>query len=511
MHAVGYNLPLVPAEMEGLPGSESNQAEAIILLSLHELLMMAIEETIELAVDMVQPYRRDTALEQEMDAIPVLQSATNELKIIAGAVMDRARAVGQGPDYCRALESLRALDNALFHERRTWGLDPASLKDISDAIDAYSRPGCGYNSLSYILQIKVMQQGQTCGQEHRKSMDSYKKQFAADVESLLRQGRLRVPEAFTQYQMFTPKILLQRYAFAKDVLRDPRPDYLGRSGIQALCDAGISHSWRAIRATPQTGLDHNSYAGYLESPATSFKFTVYLPSGRESSIERLSQLVNWCDRLGRTVLQQAVRQGGISNVLTLLDIGAERHYTCLNGFSLLHIAAAHGDTEMMRYLLEDRWYCHSLGETDELLHNPFWYAARRGHVDMMRLLAPDFDTVYVDVRDFDPFQEDSHYHTVLSIAARQGRTDLLNYLLELRARRWRVNPSTPTMLPNEHLLLISAFKSANSDCVALVLKHRKWSWGDDVHKKAMGYAQVTMDQQLQTFLNGLCPVNFKLN
>jgi ankyrin repeat protein len=440
----------------------------------------------------------------------VLQSATNELNIIAGAVMVRARAVGQGPDYCRALESLRALDNALFHKRRTWGSDPISLKDISDAIDAYSWPGCGYTSFSYILQVKVMQQDETCGHEHGKSMDSYKKQFAADVESLLRQGRLRVPDAFAQCQTFTPKILLQRYAFAKEVLRDPRPDYLGRSGIQALCDAGISHRWRAIRATPQTGQDHSGYADYLEPPATSFEFIAYLPSGRESSIERLSQLVNWCDRLGRTVLHHAVRQGGISNVLTLLDIGAERHYVCLNGFSLLHIAAAHGNTDMMRHLLEDRWYCHSLGETDELLRNPFWYAARRGHVDMMRLLAPDFDTILVDVKDFDPFQEDSHYHTVLSIAARQGRTDLLNYLLELRARRWRVNPTTPRILPTEHLLWVSAFKSTNSDCVTLVLKHRKWSWGDGVHKKAMVYAQVSKDQQLQTFLNGLCQVNFKL-
>jgi ankyrin repeat protein len=77
----------------------------------------------------------------------------------------------------------------------------------------------------------------------------------------------------------------------------------------------------------------------------------------------------------------------------------------LNGFSLLHIAAAHGNTDMMRHFLEDRWYCHSLGETDELLRNHFWYAARRGHVDMMRLLAPNFDTILVDVKDFDPFRK----------------------------------------------------------------------------------------------------------
>lgn len=342
---------------------------SILLLSLRELLLMAIKEMVELAVDMAQPYRRNAILEQEVDTIPVLQSATTELKIIAGAVMDRARTIGQGPDYCRALESLRALDSPLFHNNFTWGTDPVSLRDISDTIDRFSRPGCGYTSLSYILQIKVMQYGETCGHDQRKNMAAYREQFAADVGVLLSQGRVRVPLAFAQCQMFTPKILLQRSAFAKQVLRDPRPDYLGRSGFQALCDAGVCHSWVAIRAKPETGLDHSVYAGSREQPVVSFQFIANLSSGLRT-IERPPHLINCCDRLGRTMLHLAVRQGGIGDVLTLLDIGAERHLVCLNGFSLLHIAAAHGHNDMMRHLLKDHWYFHTLDLNDELCRTP---------------------------------------------------------------------------------------------------------------------------------------------
>lgn len=468
---------------------------------------MAIEETIELAVDMLRPSLRDSHREQKEDSIPVLESAIAELKHIARAVMSRADAIGHGPVYHRALTTLRDIENPLFDKRFTWGADSISLNDISDTIAWFSQPECGGTSLSYILQIKAMQHDQSCGQNERSKMPAFRKQFAFDVENLMCQGHIDVPITLAERQMFTPKVLLQRTAFAKQVLRDPRSDYLGRCGFQILCDAGVPHRWHAIYREPsQRSSDHSS-SGTTRKPATAFRFEVYMSSGEQGFIENPSQNINHTDRLGRTVLRCAARQGGVADITTLLVIGADTHLGCLNEFSLPHIAACHGHTTLMYRLLTERWYSHELDRLDGLYRTPFWYAARSGHMNMMAMLTPDDDTEYLDVADIDPFQDDFHGHGALAIAARSGREDVLEYLLKLRVRRTKPNRPSNSVY-TEHFLLAFAVQSANRKCIDLVLKDRKWRFGDDVHKRAVAYANETKDRQLQTQLDDLRRIDY---
>ena len=470
-----------------------------LLLSLHALLLMAIEELVELAVDMVKPSLRDPHREQKEDSIPLLESAVAELKHIAGVVITRADAIGRGPVYHRALTALRAIENPLFTKKFTWGADQVSLNDISDTIAWFSQPEHGSTSLSYILQIKAMQLDQSCAPDERCRMPAFRKQFALDIENLVRQGHIAVASTIAQRQMFTPKILLQRTALVKQVLRDPRPDYLDRCGLQILCDARVTHQWHAIYATSSQGSSDFSLPETIGKRAIAFRFEVYMSSGQQVFIENPSRNINHTDRLGRTILHCAIREGGVADITTLLAIGADPHLECLNGFSLLHIAACHGHTTLMYRLLTER--------LDGLYRTPFWYAARSGHMDMIVMLTPDGDSEYLDIADFDPFQEDFYGYGALAIAARSGRDDVLRYLLKLRVRRTQLNLLSNSIY-TEHFLLAFAIQSANRKCVDLVLKDRKWQFGDDVHKRAVAYAHETKDCQLQSQLGDLRWIDF---
>ena len=152
-------------------------------------------------------------------------------------------------------------------------------------------------------------------------------------------------------------------------------------------------------------------------------------------------------------------------------------------------------------LLSDRWYFHELNHCDDLGRIPFWYAARAVQFGMMDMLAPDFDTQYVDVKDCNPNQHDCHGHSALAIAAHNGRADVLAYLLNLRLRRYHANP-VGSMIheESEHFLLAFAVKSNNKECIDLILQNRTWNYGTLVYKRARAYALESKDQQLQTRL-----------
>lgn len=150
-------------------------------------------------------------------------------------------------------------------------------------------------------------------------------------------------------------------------------------------------------------------------------------------------------------------------------------------------------------------YLHQLDELDGLWRTPFWYAARSSHFKVMTLLAKSvsletsstqFTTAWVNTE-----HADARGHSALATAARDGRVDVLTFLLGLRSKTW--NPLLEHLMPNEHLLLAYAVQSRNRECINLVLAQRQWRFGGRVFNRAMAYADQNHDKSLRDELLNL--------
>jgi hypothetical protein len=439
---------------------------------------MALQETIEIAVDMFQPPRRNPEREQTEEKIPVLQAAIHEFKTLLHAVKARMLSVGDGKTFCHAQEALSSLATPSFHQSLTWGIDEVSIGEVRASVASFHE--LGHPGLAYVMYIKLLQNGGILTQDDERRLMACKDLFAEDLKSLFREGHLDNTSHLLECQLFTPRKLVRRVIFAQAILRDDRPDYLGRSSSHILADADIPVRWSSSCA---------------EQPWKALRFecpSLFLVSNRQNP-----QNINRADILHRTALHIAVRQRHISSVMTLSMVGADMHRTCLHGLTLLHIAACHGHTDMLQRLVENPHYHHTLAWLDDLYRTPYWYAARGSHLDLIDHLTSPTMANQINME-----HEDIYGHSPLAIAARDGCAKALNHLLQLRNTIRNISSTSP--LPsNEHLVYVYAIQSKNSRCIELVRKHRKWKHGDETWRRAMQYAMSHNDGALQTELQDL--------
>lgn len=438
---------------------------------------MAIGELIAIAIDTIRPPQRNSAREDQEDDIPELRYTIDLFKNLSRAARARMLRLGTSTTLCQAQEALLQLGRPFFQDKLSWGSDEPSLDEMrANVLDFHNK---GHFGLAYILQIKLLQAGVNMSQQEEEDLLACRRHFTDNLRLLYSQADLPALPHLRGCLVFMPRILIRIPTFAREILRDDRPDWLGRQSFQALSDAGLSIKWTSTHATQ-------------------FWREVHFECDELSLVSKtwFLQAINSADTLGRTALHLAVRHGIVCSAMTLVAVGADMHMTCLNGLNLLHIAACQGNTKMIRHLIDNDAYHFELDRMDRAYRTPFWYAARGSHMDALNALTAKPLRGQVNVE-----HEDLCGHSALAIAARDGRSDVLDRLFRLRNRVLNADVLAPP--PNEYLVFVYAVQSRNARCIELVREHRTWRYGDDIWRKAMEYANLQKDDTVRAELQSL--------
>ncbi|RAR09741.1 ankyrin repeat-containing protein [Stemphylium lycopersici] len=134
------------------------------------------------------------------------------------------------------------------------------------------------------------------------------------------------------------------------------------------------------------------------------------------------------------------------------------------GKTAIHLASEFNHVRVMQCLLEcitstatEELIMEIIDSTDNYGRTAFWYAAKKGHVDILRLLEPYADTG----------RRATNGHTPLSIACFKGHTEVARYLLGLPIElRPDVNGTNGHRTP-----FYNAKIGGHTDCIEILREH----------------------------------------
>jgi hypothetical protein len=142
---------------------------------------------------------------------------------------------------------------------------------------------------------------------------------------------------------------------------------------------------------------------------------------------------NACEEYGRMPLERAVMYGNLPAARMLIDAGASREMIYESG-TLLHLAAARGDVNMARLLLER--FAGIADEMDDTRSTPLHLAALAGHAEMVTFL--------IDA-GFDPARKNADNRTALYLAQKKSHPDVIEILEAYHQK----NPLPKPVLPRQ--------------------------------------------------------------
>lgn len=275
--------------------------------------------------------------------------------------------------------------------------------------------------------------------------------FVAEVDAFFKTNISK----FSNRQMSVPKDLVRIPAFEDAIKLDGRPDYLGRTVTQIRLDAGLASKWS-------------------------------------------TDDVHYRDILGRTVLHQAVHRQCDSVVNKLPTLHEHLTQRCMNGLSLLHIAACQGHIEVVKQLILLR--PELVNATDAAGRTAFWHAARASQFGVMNVMSlrrdVSVDTDYMDKCGFSPARS----------AVRDGRFEVLNCLIKIESKRTDARNSLKAERSIDHEpLLLFASAVGRTECVDLLLRRdvRTWKVGSPEHRDLLEKAKRRGDTKLEGTLYSL--------
>ncbi|MDP2206125.1 MAG: ankyrin repeat domain-containing protein [Alphaproteobacteria bacterium] len=143
---------------------------------------------------------------------------------------------------------------------------------------------------------------------------------------------------------------------------------------------------------------------------------------------------NACEEYGRMPLERAVLRGNLPAAQMLIDAGASREMAYESG-TLLHVAAAHGDVDMARLLLER--FAGIAEEMDGTRNTPLHLAALAGHAEMVTFL--------IDA-GFDPARKNADNRTALYLAQKKSHPDVIEILEAYHQKNPLPKPALPRQI-----------------------------------------------------------------
>jgi ankyrin repeat protein len=387
--------------------------------------------------------------------------------------------------------------------------------DVPDIIAQYSSKG--HHGIAYLLHMKrFMRDYDLDGVRHtvrekEKAIEflGYRKEFIQDVHKLFSKLDLLgntiddikfwLGFDLHETQLFVPRVLCRVPTVLSAIYEDGRKDCLRRSVRHIAYDAGAKLPHGEFEAVDDINDDMS--ADILGRTAL---HQAVLSEDLDflERMETTSSEMN-AEALGLKVLHMAIIKGNIKTFNLLLlksprdylyigtpvilkkclhlavshrrvemvqalcsfrgwDVGEHIHDLDWDGSTPLHLAAECGDVQILRILLE--YVEPRLGAEFRYdgICRPLWLATSNGHLDALKLLEPFFN---VDNPDY------GSERTPLAIAAEEGFTDCVQYLLSLNGSgQVRINVNFRNFEHSQTPLDL-AISGNHTDCIRLIKEH----------------------------------------
>ncbi|CAN9344620.1 unnamed protein product [Alternaria alternata] len=185
--------------------------EAVLLLSIAEVITMAVEELITIATEMTKPFIHDTRYSNPRGCMPEVQSLVDEFHSFADRLVSSALDLEAGPSLSNAQAALGSKHVA---KSANWTDDHAALTAAIRKTTSWST--CDYPGLSYVLQIKLFRDQPDLLTDNAEPFLLYRDGFLLAARQLLDRLQFQVPSYLKSSQFFIP--LMTQIA-----LEDPYP------------------------------------------------------------------------------------------------------------------------------------------------------------------------------------------------------------------------------------------------------------------------------------------------
>jgi len=135
-----------------------------------------------------------------------------------------------------------------------------------------------------------------------------------------------------------------------------------------------------------------------------------------------SSVYEYTNEFSETSLMLAVREGDIDTVKTLLNAGADRYETDVNGWTAFMYAVDRGDIQLVTLLRDEV----TIRMKDASGQTPFFRAVIHGHIDIVELLFEENDADHVDMHGMNALLHaiDNGQEEIAILLINSGRFDL---------------------------------------------------------------------------------------
>jgi len=182
--------------------------------------------------------------------------------------------------------------------------------------------------------------------------------------------------------------------------------------VETVLEKGASFSAKDNRSTP---LHVAAFSGPADIVRALCRF---LAKDGESTLRSQLCLV---DNVGTTPLHRAIEAGNIDAAKVLVDEFGDNLLTPCNGDSALHLAALSGEAEFISFIAGRCPTMDPNAQTHSTHRTALHISAYQGHGSFTKTLLATFENI-------NPLLQDSDGHTALSIAASQGRVEVVELL-----------------------------------------------------------------------------------
>jgi ankyrin repeat protein len=352
---------------------------SLVLLSLHTILVMVLEELKALVYDMSSVFHKDPDYINPAHSLPDLEETFSAYRNLAFHLKNETLRLGVGE--MLVSEAYAALETDYSHCQISWGTDSAS-KGMDETIANFQE--LGHHTFAHVLYMKkLLNQLEVTDVQSRRLIQS-RDHFLTEVKEALERDDLKdlAPSILRNSQIFMPTKLLKNLIIMDHIVQVNMQDCLGRSISHLLWDAGFL-------------------------------------------VSRLSKDNHHFDVLGRSAAYIACKHGKIAWVKSLIKEKVDFKRKASNGLAPLHIAASMGFTAICELLWKSQIYTYS-DVRDRYGRSPLLWAALHGHKATVKF--------FYDLGCLKTWltESDNSGFSALVLATCGYHTDVVKYILQTK-------------------------------------------------------------------------------